>query len=158
MFYVVVYVLMSVGAFGMIMVLSRSGFEAENLEDFKGLNQRSPWCAFLMLLLMFSMAGVPPTVGFYAKLAVLQAVIGADYVWLAVVAVLFSLVGAFYYVRVVKLMYFDAPADAAPIAPRWDVQLLMTVNGLAVLVFGVLPGGLMALCLASMRASLSFQP
>jgi NADH-quinone oxidoreductase subunit N len=158
MFYVVVYVLMNVGAFGMIMVLSRSGFEAENLEDFKGLNQRSPWCAFLMLLLMFSMAGVPPTVGFYAKLAVLQAVIGADYVWLAVVAVLFSLVGAFYYVRVVKLMYFDAPADAAPIAPRWDVQILMTVNGLAMLVFGVLPGGLMALCLASLRASLSFQP
>ena len=155
MFYVVVYVLMNVGAFGMIMVLSRSGFEAENLEDFKGLNQRSPWCAFLMLLLMFSMAGVPPTVGFYAKLAVLQAVVGAGYVWLAVVAVLFSLVGAFYYVRLVKLMYFDAPVDAAPIAPRWDVQLLMTVNGLAMLVFGVLPGGLMAVCLYSIQVSLS---
>ena len=155
MFYVVVYVLMNVGAFGMIMVLSRSGFEAENLEDFKGLNQRSPWCAFIMLLLMFSMAGVPPTVGFYAKLAVLQAVIGAGYVWLAVVAVLFSLVGAFYYVRVVKLMYFDAPADAAPITPRWDVQLLMTVNGLAILIFGVLPGGLMAVCLYSIQKSLS---
>ena len=155
MFYVVVYVVMNVGAFGMIMVLSRSGFEAENLEDFKGLNQRSPWCAFLMLLLMFSMAGVPPTVGFYAKLSVLQAVIGAGYVWLAVVAVLFSLVGAFYYVRLVKLMYFDAPVDSAPIAPRWDVRLLMSVNGLAMLVFGVLPGGLMALCLYSIQVSLS---
>ena len=108
-----------------------------------------------MLLLMFSMAGVPPTVGFYAKLAVLQAVVGAGYVWLAVVAVLFSLVGAFYYVRLVKLMYFDAPVDAAPIAPRWDVQLLMTVNGLAMLVFGVLPGGLMAVCLYSIQVSLS---
>jgi NADH-quinone oxidoreductase subunit N len=104
---------------------------------------------------MFSMAGVPPTVGFYAKLAVLQAVVGAGYVWLAVVAVLFSLVGAFYYVRLVKLMYFDAPVDSAPIAPRWDVQLLMTVNGLAMLVFGVLPGGLMALCLYSIQLSLS---
>ncbi|OGA07568.1 MAG: NADH-quinone oxidoreductase subunit N, partial [Betaproteobacteria bacterium RIFCSPLOWO2_02_64_14] len=103
MFYVVVYVLMNLGTFGMIMVLSRSGFEAENLDDFKGLNQRSPWYAFLMLLLMFSMAGVPPTVGFYAKLSVLQAVINAGYVWLAVVAVLFSLIGAFYYLRLVKL-------------------------------------------------------
>ncbi|MBI3919712.1 MAG: NADH-quinone oxidoreductase subunit NuoN, partial [Betaproteobacteria bacterium] len=121
MFYAVVYVLMNLGAFGMILVLSRSGFEAENLDDFKGLNQRNPWCAFLMLLLMFSMAGVPPTVGFYAKLSVLQAVITAGYVWLAVVAVLFSLVGAFYYLRLVKLMYFDAPVDSAPIAPRWDV-------------------------------------
>ncbi|MBI3043513.1 MAG: NADH-quinone oxidoreductase subunit NuoN [Betaproteobacteria bacterium] len=154
MFYVVVYVLMNLGAFGMILLLSRGGFEAENLEDFKGLNQRSPWYAFLMLLLMFSMAGVPPTVGFYAKLSVLQAVINAGYVWLAVVAVLFSLIGAFYYLRLVKLMYFDAPTDAAPIAPRGDVRVLMSANGLAMLLFGILPEPLMSLCLFSIQVSL----
>jgi len=154
MFYVVVYVLMNLGGFGMILLLSRGGFEAENLDDFKGLNQRSPWYAFLMLLLMFSMAGVPPTVGFYAKLAVLQAIISAGFVWLAVVAVLFSLIGAYYYLRLVKLMYFDAPADTAPIAPRGDVRLLMSANGLAVLLFGILPEPLMALCLYSIQVSL----
>jgi NADH-quinone oxidoreductase subunit N len=153
MFYIVVYVMMNLGAFGMILLLSRSGFEAENLEDFKGLNQRHPWYAFLMLLLMFSMAGVPPTVGFYAKLSVLQAVINAGYLWLAVVAVLLSLIGAFYYLRLVKLMYFDAPTDAAPIAPRSDVRLLMSANGLAMLLFGILPEPLMSLCLYSIQAS-----
>ncbi|MGH8640364.1 MAG: NADH-quinone oxidoreductase subunit NuoN [Burkholderiales bacterium] len=153
MFYVVVYVLMSLGTFGMILLLSRSGFEAENLEDFKGLNQRSPWYAFIMLLLMFSMAGVPPTVGFYAKLVVLQAVINVDYVWLAVVAVVFSLVGAFYYLRLVKLMYFDAPTDTAPINPRADVRFLMGANGLAILVLGILPEPLMALCYYSIQYS-----
>jgi NADH-quinone oxidoreductase subunit N len=154
MFYVVVYVLMNLGSFGMIMLLARAGFEAENLDDFKGLNQRSPWYAFIMLLLMFSMTGVPPTVGFYAKLTVLQAVVNAGYVWLAVVAVLFSLIGAFYYLRLVKLMYFDAPTDTAPIEPRFDVRLLMSANGLAMLVFGVLPEPLMGLCLAAIQASL----
>jgi NADH-quinone oxidoreductase subunit N len=154
MFYVVVYVLMNLGAFGMIMVLSRAGFEAENLEDFKGLNRRSPWYAFLMLLLMFSMAGIPPTVGFYAKLSVLQAVVNAGHVWLAVVAVIFSLIGAFYYLRLVKLMYFDEPLDAAPVRARSDVHLLMSINGLAVLVFGIVPGPLMSLCLYSIQVSL----
>jgi NADH-quinone oxidoreductase subunit N len=154
MFYVVVYMLMNLGAFGMILLLSRAGFEAENLDDFKGLNQRSPWYAFLMLLLMFSMAGVPPTVGFYAKLSVLQAVISAGYLWLAVVAVLFSLIGAYYYLRLVKLMYFDAPSDIAPIAPRSDVRLLLSANGLAMLLFGLLPEPLMALCLYSIQVSL----
>jgi NADH-quinone oxidoreductase subunit N len=154
MFYVVVYVLMNLGAFGMIMVLSRAGFEAENLEDFKGLNRRSPWYAFLMLLLMFSMAGIPPTVGFYAKLSVLQAVVNAGHVWLAVVAVIFSLIGAFYYLRLVKLMYFDEPLDVAPVRARSDVHLLMSINGLAVLVFGIVPGPLMSLCLYSIQVSL----
>ena len=154
MFYVVIYVLMNLGTFGMIMLLSRSGFEAENLDDFRGLNQRSPWYAFMMLLLMFSMAGVPPTVGFYAKLSVLQAVVNAGYLWLAVAAVLFSLIGAFYYLRLVKLMYFDAPQDTTPIAPRADVHALMTLNGLAMLVFGILPEPLMALCLNSIQVSL----
>jgi len=154
MFYVVVYVLMNLGSFGMIMLLSRAGFEAENLEDFKGLNQRSPWYAFLMLLLMFSLAGVPPTVGFYAKLTVLSAAVNAGQVWLAVVAVLFSLVGAFYYLRLVRLMYFDAPTDSAPIAPRGGVRVLMSANGLAMLLFGILPEPLMALCLYSIQVSL----
>ena len=153
MFYAVVYMLMNLGAFGMILLLSRRGFEAENLEDFKGLNQRSPWYAFLMLLLMFSMAGVPPTAGFYAKLAVLQAVINVDYVWLAVVAVVLSLIGAFYYLRLVKLMYFDAPVDTAPISPSADVRLLMSVNGLAMLLFGIVPEPLMFLCYKSIEYS-----
>src|SRR5688572_9926076 len=154
MFYVVTYVLMNLGAFGMILLLSRSGFEAENLEDFRGLNQRSPWYAFIMLLLMFSMAGVPPTVGFYAKLMVLQAVVNAGFMWFAVVAVLFTLIGAFYYLRLVKLMYFDTPVDTAPIEPRFDVRVLMSANGLAVLVFGIVPEYLMGLCLAAIQASL----
>ena len=154
MFYVVVYVLMNLGAFGMIMLLSRQGFEAENLEDFKGLNQRSPWYAFLMLLLMFSMAGVPPTVGFYAKFAVLQAIVEAGHVWLAVIAVVFSLIGAFYYLRIVKLIYFDEPADTAILAPRTDAGLLMSLNGIAVLAFGVFPQPLMTLCASSILASL----
>ncbi|NIQ10177.1 MAG: NADH:ubiquinone oxidoreductase subunit N, partial [Gammaproteobacteria bacterium] len=100
--------LMSVAAFGIIILLSRSGFEAENIDDFKGLNQRSPWFAFMMLILMFSMAGVPPFVGFWAKLSVLKEVVQADMVWLAIIAVFFSIIGAFYYLRVVKLMYFDS--------------------------------------------------
>jgi len=156
MFYVAVYVLMSLGTFGMILLLSRSGFEAENLDDFRGLNQRSPWYAFVMLLLMFSMAGIPPTVGFYAKLSVLQAVIEADYLWLAVVAVLFSLIGAFYYLRLIRLMYFEAPVDTSPIEPRADVRVLMSLNGLAVLVFGIFPESLMGLCNYSIQASFSF--
>jgi NADH-quinone oxidoreductase subunit N len=154
MFYVVVYVLMNLGAFGMIMVLSRAGFEAENLDDFKGLSRRSPWYAFMMMLIMFSMAGVPPTLGFYAKLSVLQAVVTAGYVWLAVFAVVLSLVGAFYYLRLVKLMYFDAPEDHAPIEPRIDVRVLMSANGLAMLVFGILPQPIMAVCLVAIQASL----
>jgi NADH-quinone oxidoreductase subunit N len=154
MFYVVVYVLMNVGAFGMILLLSRSGFEAENLEDFKGLNQRSPWYAFVMLLLMFSMVGIPPTVGFYAKLAVLQALLSADLVAVAVIAIIFSVIGAFYYLRLVRLMYFEPPVDRTPITPYADVKVLMSLNGIAILYFGIVPGPLMALCLYSIQASL----
>lgn len=153
MFYVLVYALMSLGGFGMILLLSRAGFEADRLEDFKGLNRRNPWLAFVMLLLMFSMAGIPPTVGFYAKLAVLQAVVEIGYVWLAVAAVVFSLVGAFYYLRVVKLMYFDAPADTEPVAAAADTRLLMSANGLAVLALGILPQPLMAVCVHAVGAS-----
>jgi NADH-quinone oxidoreductase subunit N len=153
MFYVIVYTLMSLGGFGMILLLSRAGFEADKLDDFKGLNQRSPWLAFMMLLLMFSMAGIPPTVGFYAKLAVLQAVVQIHYVWLAVVAVMLSLVGAFYYLRIVKLMYFDAPHDHSPIVAAADSRLLMSANGLAVLGLGLLPQGLMGLCMHAIQVS-----
>jgi NADH-quinone oxidoreductase subunit N len=154
MFYMVVYVLTNLGAFGMMLLLSRSGFEAENLEDFKGLNQRSPWYAFLMLLIMFSMVGIPPTVGFYAKLAVLQSLLTAGYLSVAVIAVLFSVVGAFYYLRLVRLMYFEVAEDTAVIAPAADVKVLMTLNGAAILLFGVMPQPLMALCLYSIQASL----
>ena len=154
MFYTVIYVLMALGTFGMILLLSRQGFEAENLDDFKGLNQRDPWYAFIMMLLMFSMAGIPPTMGFWAKLFVLQAVLSVGYIWLAVVAVLFSLIGAFYYLRIVKLMYFDAPTDAAPVDARADIRLLMSANGLAVLVFGLAPGLLLTICERAIQLSL----
>jgi NADH-quinone oxidoreductase subunit N len=154
MFYAVVYVLMSLGAFGMIMLLSREGFEADTLNDFKGLNQRSPWLAFLMLLLMFSMAGVPPTVGFYAKFSVLNAVVQSGHIWLAVAAVMFSLIGAFYYLRIVKLMYFDAPESHVPITAGQDTVLLISANGLAVLLLGLLPGTLMSVCAVSVQQSL----
>ena len=154
MFYVVTYVLTTLGTFGMIMLLSREGFEADNLDDFKGLNQRSPWYAFIMLVLMFSLAGVPPTVGFFAKLSVLQAALDAGFVWLAVAVVIFALVGAFYYLRVVKLMYFDPPATAEPLRPQADVRLMMSANGLAVLAFGILPQPLMGLCVFAIQRTL----
>jgi NADH-quinone oxidoreductase subunit N len=139
---------MAIGGFGMIILLSRAGFEADNLDDFKGLNERSPWFALMMLILMLSMAGVPPTVGFYAKLSVLQAVIHVDMVWLAIVAVFFSIIGAFYYIRVIKLMYFDGPDADTPLAVSPDLQIAMSLNSLAVLYLGIFPGGLLALCSA----------
>ena len=146
MFYMLVYVLMSLGGFGMILLLSRAGFEADQLDDFKGLNRRSPWYAFLMLLLMVSMAGIPPTVGFYAKFSVLQAALQAGYLWLVVAAVLMSVIGAYYYLRIVKLMYFDEPLDAAPIQVQPDMSVLLSINALTVLALGILPQPLMALC------------
>ncbi len=146
MFYSVVYVLMSLGAFGVVVLLSRTGFEAEKLSDFKGLNRRSPWFAFVMLVMMFSLAGIPPTAGFYAKLSVLQSTLAAGQTWLAVVAVMFSLIGAFYYLRVVKLMYFDEPEDTSPVTARRDMAVVLSANGLAVLLLGILPGPLMQVC------------
>ncbi len=154
MFYVVIYVLMSLGGFGMIMLLSREGFEADMLNDFKGLNQRSPWLAFMMLILMFSMAGVPPTAGFYAKLSVLQAVVGAGHVPLAVIAVLFSLIGAFYYLRIVKLMYFDSPETHVKISIQPDNGLLISINGLAILALGIMPSTLITVCAVAVQKSL----
>jgi NADH-quinone oxidoreductase subunit N len=146
LFYIIIYTVMSVGAFGMLLLLSRAGFDCENLDDMRGLNRRSPWYAFLMMLLMLSLAGLPPTAGFYAKLAVFNAAVSAGYLWLAVAAVLLSLVGAYYYLRVVKLMYFDEPKDAAEVRPRLPSGVLMSANGLALLFFGIVPQPLMALC------------
>lgn len=154
MFYVISYVLMSAGSFGMILLMSRAGFEAEELDDYKGLNKRSPWFAGIMMMLMFSMAGVPFFIGFFAKFSVLQAVVAAGYLWLAIVAVLFSLIGAFYYLRVVKLMYFDAPADETPIAAPMDMRVLISANGVAVALLGIFPQVIMSLCAYSLLRSL----
>ena len=150
LFYMVTYVLTTLGSFGVVMLLARQGFESEEISDLAGLNQRSPWLAAVMALFMFSLAGIPPMVGFFAKLSVLQALVTTNlngYLWLAVVAVLLSLIGAFYYLRVVKVMYFDEPAaDARRVYGERGVQALLAVNGAAVLLLGLLPGGLMEMC------------
>ena len=149
MFYVVSYVLTTLAAFGVILLLAREGFESEEIADLAGLNQRSPLYAGVMAVCLFSMAGIPPLVGFYAKLSVLQALVASGqglYIALAVFAVLMSLIGAFYYLRVVKVMYFDAPLTATSVSAPLDVRVVLTVNGALVLVLGLLPGGLMALC------------
>jgi len=156
MFYTLVYVLMSAGSFGMLVFLSHKGFECENLDDLKGLNRRHPWYAFLMLLMMFSLAGVPPTAGFYAKLVVLSAAVNAGQIWLAVAAVVFSVIGAFYYLRVVKLMYFDEPDGAVREVPEFSAQsagmrVLLSMNGLALLALGLLPQPLLSLCFAAIK-------
>ncbi|WP_068807078.1 NADH-quinone oxidoreductase subunit NuoN [Thauera phenolivorans] len=155
MFYAVSYVLMSLASFGMVILLSRAGFEAENIDDFKGLNKRSPWFAAMMMFVMFSMAGIPFFVGFFAKLSVLQAVVAANYFWLAVVAVVMSVIGAFYYLRVVKVMYFDAPVDTSPLkAAPAEVRVLLSANGLAIAALGIAPQALMSLCAYALLASL----
>ncbi len=153
MFYAITYVITTLVGFGIVLVLTRTGFEADKLDDFKGLNQRSPWYAFLMLLVMFSLAGVPPTVGFYAKFVVFEAAIAVGLVWFVVIGVLTSLVGAFYYLRVVKLMYFDDPVDDAPIAVRADARVLLSLNGIALLFFGVFPQQLMGVCVIALMQS-----
>jgi NADH-quinone oxidoreductase subunit N len=154
MFYSIVYLLTTLGSFGVVMLLARRDFEAETLDDFKGLNQRSPVFAFVMMVLMFSLAGIPPTVGFYAKLAVLEATMNAGLTWLAVLAVITSLFGAFYYLRIVKLMYFDDAVDTTPIAGDTCKRALLALNGVAVLVLGIVPGPLMSLCLNAITHTL----
>jgi NADH-quinone oxidoreductase subunit N len=150
LFYVVTYVLTTLGTFGLIMLLARQGFEADEIEDFRGLGRRSPWLAGVMAIFMFSLAGVPPTVGFYAKLAVLQALVSTNvsgYIMLAVAAVLLSFIGAYYYIRLVKVMFFDEPVQAAAVAvAAKDAQVVLWLNGAAVLLLGILPGGLMTMC------------
>ncbi|MEG0788116.1 MAG: NADH-quinone oxidoreductase subunit NuoN, partial [Comamonas sp.] len=149
MFYVVTYVLTTLASFGVVLLLAREGFESEEISDLAGLNQRSPLYAGIMAACLFSMAGIPPLVGFYAKLSVLQALVAsgeAFYIGLAIFAVVMSLIGAFYYLRVVKVMYFDKPVSTATVSAPWDVRAVLTVNGALVLILGIVPGGLMSLC------------
>jgi NADH-quinone oxidoreductase subunit N len=149
MFYVLAYVLTTLASFGVIMLLAREGFESEEIADFAGLNQRSPLYAAVMAVAMFSLAGIPPMVGFYAKLTVLQALLASGqgfYIGLAVFAVIMSLIGAFYYLRVVKLMYFDAPITATTVVAGADVRVVLSLNGALILVLGLFPSALMTLC------------
>jgi NADH-quinone oxidoreductase subunit N len=159
LFYMVTYALATIAAFGIMLLLTHQGFEAEEISDLRGLFRHRPWYAFVMALAMFSLAGVPPTVGFYAKLVVLQSLLADNsavpVVWIAVIAVLFSLVGAFYYVRVVKVMYFDAPGPDRPLEAAPDMKIALTANGLAIIVLGVLPQYLLGLCSTAMLRSLS---
>jgi NADH-quinone oxidoreductase subunit N len=151
MFYVITYALMGLGSFGMIILLGRAGFESEQLDDLKGLGERSPWFALIMTLLMFSLAGVPPLVGFWAKWFVIKEVLAAGFTWLALLAVTFSIIGAYYYLRIVKLIWFDEPeGQSHPIACGRDVQWVMSVNGFAVLALGIMPGILMSVCVAAL--------
>jgi NADH-quinone oxidoreductase subunit N len=150
MFYVITYVLTTLATFGVILLLAREGFESEEIADFAGLNQRSPLYAGIMAVCMFSLAGIPPLVGFYAKLSVLQALISSGlslYIGVAVFAVLMSLVGAFYYLRVVKVMYFDEPITASTVSAPLEVRAVLVLNGALVVLLGLLPSGLMTLCL-----------
>ena len=147
LFYTLTYVVMAAGSFGMVILLSRQGFEAELLSDFKGLNARSPWFAFMMLFFMFGLAGVPPWVGFFAKLNVISAVLDAGFPGLAVLMVLAAVVGAFYYIRVVWLMYFESAEDRAILQAKVDTRFVLSLNGLAVLVIGLMPGWLLSLCM-----------
>jgi len=158
MFYIVTYVLTTLATFGIILLLSRKGFESEEIADFAGLNQRSPLYAGVMAVCLFSLAGIPPLVGFYAKLSVLQALIASGQAFdigLAIFAVMMSLIGAFYYLRVVKLMYFDAPVQTAPIEATTDIRVVLSINGALVLGLGLLPGGLMALCASAVTRMLA---
>jgi NADH-quinone oxidoreductase subunit N len=150
MFYAIVYTLMTLGGFGMILLLSRAGFEADTLDDFKGLGDRHPWYALIMMILMLSMAGVPPMLGFWAKWSVLSQVVHAGMIWLAILAVLFSVIGAFFYLRLIKLMYFDQATDSNPITAAPDMHLALSANGILVLLLGLFPQQLMALCLVAL--------
>ena len=154
LFYAITYVLTTLGSFGLLMLLSRQGYECETLDDLKGLNRRNPWMAFMGLVLMFSLAGIPPTVGFAAKLSILETLIDSGHLYLAIVAVMASLVGAFYYLRIVKLMYFDEPIQTAPIEGGAVAKTIFTLNGLFVLLCGIFPATLMALCLTAMSKTL----
>ncbi|PZU51971.1 MAG: NADH-quinone oxidoreductase subunit NuoN [Thauera sp.] len=154
MFYTIAYVLMSAAAFGTLLVLTRAGVEAETLDDLKGLNRRSPWFAAVLMMVMFSMAGIPFFIGFFAKLAVLQAVVAAGYIYTAVFAVLLSLVGAFFYLRVVKLMYFDEPLDNSPLVASTEMRALLSVNALAIALIGLMPQSLLALCASALGQAL----
>lgn len=146
LFYAITYALMTLGAFGLVLIMNYSGYEASQIDDLRGLNSRNPWLALMMLLILFSLAGVPPIVGFMAKVAVLEALIHVHEVWLAAVALLFAIIGAYYYIRVVKVMYFEQPIDNRPLVYSRDMQIAFTVNGLLLLALGLMPGLLFTLC------------
>jgi NADH-quinone oxidoreductase subunit N len=154
LFYIVTYVLTTIGTFGVVIHLSSGRLEADSLDDLRGLSRRHPGLAFVMLLLMFSLAGIPPLVGFHAKLVVLGSVLAGGMIWLAVVGVMLSLVAAFYYLRIVKLMYFDAPPEGAPVVTGGVVAGFLGLNGALVLILGLLPGPLLSLCLDAVRQAL----
>ncbi len=149
MFYAITYGIMAAGSFGVIIAFSRKGFEAENLDDYKGLHERSPWFALMMLFVMFSMAGVPPTVGFFAKLFVLDSIISVGLTNIALIGVFFSIIGAFYYIRIIKLMYFDKPEDDTPFEASIDTKVVLSVNGVSLLILGLFPATLLSICTAA---------
>jgi len=150
MFYTIVYTLMTLGGFGMILLMSRAGFEADEISDYKGLNERNSWYAFIMMILVLSMAGVPPMLGFWAKLSVLYEIVKVDLIWLAILGVVFSVIGAFYYLRIIWVMYFEKPEDNAEIEGNIDMQIALSLNGLAILGLGLMPQGLMAICVSAL--------
>lgn len=146
MFYMIIYAVMSLGAFALLILMSKNGVDVEKIHDLKGLNARSPWLAFMMLLVMFSMAGIPPTVGFFAKLGILEALVNVHKVWLASFALVFAIIGAYYYLNVVKVMYFEEPEDTSPIIASFDTKVAISINGLAMLGLGLFPSGLIEAC------------
>ena len=147
-FYILTYALMTLGAFGIMVLMSRKGIEVETMDDFVGLNRRNPWLALMMLLVMFSMAGIPPLIGFMAKVAVLEAVIGVHLTWLAVIALLFAIIGSYYYIRVVKVMYFEETTRSDTISYSMGTKIAISINGIAVLLLGIFPGVLFQVCQA----------
>jgi NADH-quinone oxidoreductase subunit N len=153
LFYTITYAMMAAGGFAILILLGREGFEAETLDDLKGLNERNPWYAFVMMVFLFSMAGIPPTVGFYAKLSIIQAVMQAGYLGPAVFMVVMSVIGAYYYLRAIKMMYFDKPEQTAPIKADLDFTVLISVNGVLMVLLGLFPSALMGICSAAMVAS-----
>ena len=146
LFYVLIYAIMTAGAFGLIVLMSHKGIEIENVDDLKGLNQRNPWLAFMMLLIMFSMAGIPPTVGFFAKLLVLKALVDVQLTWVAVIGLIFAVLGAYYYLRIVKVMYFDDAVDKTAIKLPASMTLIFSLNGLSLLYWGIFPSALITSC------------
>ena len=152
LFYVLTYALMSLAALAIVVILSQQGEELEHIADLKGLNKRNPWLAFMVLIVMFSMAGIPPTVGFFAKLFVLQALVDAHLVWLAVYALLFAIVGAYYYINIVKVMYFEEPQHDKPVLMTRETRLLLSLNSVALLLLGIFPSSLLLLCQRSLQA------
>ena len=146
LFYILIYAIMSLGAFGMVVLMSQRGIEAENIEDFRGLNKRNPWFAFMFMIILLSMAGIPPTAGFFAKLMIIQALVSANYITMATIAMLLAIIGAFYYIRVIKVMYFDEPTESTALSFSMTNRVAMTANGLALLALGLFPAALFNLC------------